>query len=356
MTKIDGVEITLERLKRFHPLTLISEKHVERLLEGAAIVRLAKGQFLFRKAPAPETSYFLMEGEVEVRESFENRSTVDANGSQARFPLEDLCKGGASVRALSDAMVLTLTRDAIDQLMASSDDGGLDVMLVSDAEEQLEAARFDDEYSEDWMARLLESPPMSHLSATNIQRCFIELERVPMKAGEDVVQAGSRGEHFFILMQGDAKVLTEENGPYKGQTFDLVPGDYFGEEALVADTIRNATVRMATDGVVGRLDRKQFDAIFKSSLVQTIDLAKARSFLASAGIGYEIFDVRFAPEYRHGHVEGAVNLPVVMLRKRLRELDRAKTYLVTPEGGRRSELAVYLLRQAGLTAYLLNPS
>ncbi|MBP6482909.1 MAG: rhodanese-like domain-containing protein, partial [Pseudomonadales bacterium] len=120
------------------------------------------------------------------------------------------------------------------------------------------------------------------------------------------------------------------------------------------DTIRNATVRMSSDGVVGRLDRAQFDAIFKSSLVQTIDLAKAQRFLAGAGIGFEIIDVRFPPEYKHGHIEGASNVPVVVLRKRLRELDRNRTWLVTPEGGRRSELAVYLLRQAGLNAYLLN--
>src|SRR5262245_44527408 len=129
MAKIDGVEITVERLKRFHPLTLISEKHLDKVLDGAAIVRLAKGQFLFRKNPAPETSYFLMEGEVEVRESFENRSVIDANGSQARFPLEELCKGGASVKAQKDTMVLTLKRDGIDQMMASSDDGGFDVVL-----------------------------------------------------------------------------------------------------------------------------------------------------------------------------------------------------------------------------------
>jgi len=76
--------------------------------------------------------------------------------------------------------------------------------------------------------------------------------------------------------------------------------------------------------------------------------------LKGAGIGFEIIDVRFPPEYKHGHIEGASNVPVVVLRKRLRELDRNRTWLVTPEGGRRSELAVYLLRQAGLNAYLLN--
>ena len=295
MTIIDGFDITLERLRYFHPLALISEKHIERLMEGAGIKRLSKGQFLFRKMAQPDTSYFLLEGAVEIRESFEKRNLVDAGANQARFPIEEQCRGGAAVRAQDECTVLTLRRDAIDQLMASGDDAGFDVVL-----------------------------------------------------------AGSRGEHFYIIMEGEASVITEEAGPYKGQTFDLVPGDYFGEEALVADTIRNATVRMSSDGVVGRLDRAQFDAIFKSSLVQTIDLGKARKFLAGAGIGFDVIDVRFPPEYKRAHIEGSVNTPVVSLRKHLRELDRNKSYLVTPEGGRRSELAVYLLRQAGLNAYLLN--
>ena len=81
---------------------------------------------------------------------------------------------------------------------------------------------------------------------------------------------------------------------------------------------------------------------------------ETKSISASAGIAFDILDVRFPPEFRHGHIDGASNVPVVVLRKRLRELDRDKTYLVTPEGGRRSELAVYLLRQAGLNVYLLN--
>ena len=241
MTIIDGFDVTLERLRNFHRLALISEKHIERLMEGAGIKRLSKGLFLFRKMAQPDTSYCLLEGEVESRESFEKRNLVDAAGHQARFPIEEHCRGGAAVRAQGDCVVLTLRRDAIDELIASGDDAGIDVVLVSDTEERLEEARFDDEYSEDWMARLLESPLMSHLSATNIQRCFIELERLPKKAGEDVVLAGSRGEHFYIIVEGEASVITEEAGPYKGQTFDLVPGDYFGEEALVANTIRNAT-------------------------------------------------------------------------------------------------------------------
>ena len=69
MAMIDGVELTLERLHYFHPLALIAEKHIGQLLEGAALVRLEKGRFLFRKMPRADTAYFLLEGEVEVRDA-----------------------------------------------------------------------------------------------------------------------------------------------------------------------------------------------------------------------------------------------------------------------------------------------
>ena len=50
---------------------------------------------------------------------------VDAAGHQARFPIEEHCRGGAAVRAQGDCVVLTLRRDAIDELIASGDDAGI---------------------------------------------------------------------------------------------------------------------------------------------------------------------------------------------------------------------------------------
>ena len=351
---IDSVtELTTDLLKTFHPLVLVPDSRLGALIEGGDIVRLKRNQFLFKKAPPPDTCFFLIEGDIEVRESFNVRHKVTAGSDQAGFALEEHCSEGASVRALSDVSVLTLQRDDVDLALASDKETGYDIHFAEDSEERLEEVRFDDDYSEDWMVKVLESVLMSYLSASDIQRCFIELERVTVDKGEEIVTAGSRGDFFYLLMAGEAQVLTESGGPYEGAIFDLEPGDYFGEESLIADTIRNATVRMTSKGVVGRLGREQFDSIFRKAMVQSIALEKARSFLGDAGIAYQLLDVRFPPEYRHAHIEESRNLPIVMLRKSLRELDRNCTYLITPEGGRRSELAVFLLRQEGLQAYLL---
>ena len=80
MPVVDGVDVTLEALQRFHPLTLVTEKELGALLKGASVMRLPKGQFLFRKAPPPDVSYLLLSGEVESRESFDSRNLIEAGG------------------------------------------------------------------------------------------------------------------------------------------------------------------------------------------------------------------------------------------------------------------------------------
>jgi CRP-like cAMP-binding protein len=360
-------------LQRFHPLSLVDPGQQKQLLKRAQVLEYRRNQYLYRKTPPAGTVYFLLDGDIEIRESFESRIPLSAGDERAQHSLNEQSPDGASIRALGDVRVLAVARDAIDMLLASptasetrqlaaagdaaadrSGDEVYGVDVVEDGGQMFEEARFDDDYSEDWMVRMLESPLMSCLSPADIQRCFIALERVAVAGGEDVVTAGTRGEYFYILLRGEAEVLTDPAGPFGGRRFDLVPGDHFGEEALVADTLRNATVRMCSDGEVGRISRAEFDDIVRRPLVQTIAADKAQGFLDGAGIPCRMLDVRFAAEYRHGHRDGADNLPIVQLRRSLRELDRHATYLVTPEGGRRSELAVFLLRQAGINAYLIN--
>ncbi|MOA55640.1 hypothetical protein D3C78_1794670 [compost metagenome] len=63
--------------------------------------------------------------------------------------------------------------------------------------------------------------------------------------------------------------------------------------------------------------------------------------------------MRLALEYRLGHQPESLNLPVANLRTHADSLDCDTSYVVTPEGGIRSELAVHLLNQLGFDAYLL---
>ena len=62
-----------------------------------------------------------------------------------------------------------------------------------------------------------------------------------------------------------------------------------------------------------------------------------------------VLDVREDVEWAHGHVEGALHIPLMDLPQRLTELPAAPTLVVCRVGGRSAQATAYLLQQ-GLDA------
>ena len=64
---------------------------------------------------------------------------------------------------------------------------------------------------------------------------------------------------------------------------ELGVGDTFGEEALIAEAKRNATVTMLTDGVLMRLNKQDFRELMNEPLLQWVSYDKAREIIANRG-------------------------------------------------------------------------
>jgi NADPH-dependent 2,4-dienoyl-CoA reductase/sulfur reductase-like enzyme/peroxiredoxin family protein/rhodanese-related sulfurtransferase/TusA-related sulfurtransferase len=69
-----------------------------------------------------------------------------------------------------------------------------------------------------------------------------------------------------------------------------------------------------------------------------------------SGEDYLLLDVRTDEEFKNGHLEGALNLPVDSLRDRLNELDKNKTIVVYCQVGLRGYIADRILSQHGFKA------
>jgi len=75
---------------------------------------------------------------------------------------------------------------------------------------------------------------------------------------------------------------------------------------------------------------------------------EARSLVTN---GARLVDVRTAEEFASGHIEGAVNIPVQDLDRRMRELEPASQPLVVYcRSGMRSRRASQMLRDQGFTS------
>lgn len=70
------------------------------------------------------------------------------------------------------------------------------------------------------------------------------------------------------------------------------------------------------------------------------------------GQGAMIVDVRSPEEFRRGHAEGAVNIPLYEIKARTQELKKEQVAVVTCcASGRRSGLAAKQLKAEGIEAY-----
>jgi len=70
---------------------------------------------------------------------------------------------------------------------------------------------------------------------------------------------------------------------------------------------------------------------------------------ASSSVPFMFLDVRTPEEYKAGHIEGAVLLPVQELEKRLSEVSKEKRVYVYCHSGKRSAKASNILADAGFS-------
>jgi len=70
----------------------------------------------------------------------------------------------------------------------------------------------------------------------------------------------------------------------------------------------------------------------------------------ASAVGYFLLDVRTPIEFARGHIEGAINIPVDDLRRRLSELPRNRDIVVYCQVGQRGYLATRILLQSGYRA------
>jgi CRP-like cAMP-binding protein len=347
--KIDSTPtIDPELYKKFYPLNEIDSKHHEKLGKKVRLEIIEPNGLIIRKNRNINAQHFLVTGSIEIRESFEHRTQCDSEDPRCAKSLEHGLAERSTIKALSECVVLVADSQHVEQMLSLNqnytihhlDDGKLPLP---------DTAIIDDSFQEDWDNVFIQSPLAANLSHTAIHQLFSSFEEVTVDEGETIVKQNSPGDYFYIIKQGYAEVKTDPYGAYKGESFTLTAGNYFGDEALVAGTIRNSTVTMMSDGVLGRLSHETFNSLIREQLVT----ATGDQSLLSDG-KTRIIDVRFPLEYRNNHHEGSLNIPISKLRKQLGELHSSYRYLVTPVNDCRSELATYLMRQAGLEAYYLH--
>jgi len=324
------------------PLNKLPGERQRRLLAQAELLELRKKQQLFAQGARDDYTYYVLEGTIEMHADGSLIKRVTGGEGASFQPLAQLQPRQMSAVAIGPALVLRLRRSLLEQLL-STDSPAPPANTAGPAD--IEVVEVDG--GDDWLVTLLQSDLFTRVPPSNVQTLLDTLESVDAHAGQDIVRQGEPGDFYYVIQAGRCEVVRAGARGRPIRLAELGPGDTFGEEALVSDATRNATVRMLSDGALARLTKEDFARLIKAPLLDAVDLAEAERRVAAGACW---LDVRFEDEHAYNGLPGSLNIPLGMLRMRMPELDPGVSYVAYCDTGGRSSSAAFLLAGHGFDA------
>jgi len=91
---------------------------------------------------------------------------------------------------------------------------------------------------------------------------------VEYKAGQTIIKQGESGSEFFVIKSGEASVTVAKSGEAPAKVATLKTGDYFGENSLLRDEPRTATITAETALSAFKITREKFQELGLNEKVQ----------------------------------------------------------------------------------------
>jgi CRP-like cAMP-binding protein len=342
---MESKPLELSLLRSFSPLDGLKPENLHSLARKAASRELPSGRLLFKEGDSDKRTYFLIRGIVELTSDGRPVYKIRGGSPEARNPIAPASPRRCSARVVSDRIeYLSIDTDLLDVVLTWDQTGVYEVGELHNVEESLVT-------SDDWMTILLQTKAFHKVPPANIQAIFMRMQRASYQSGEKIIQQGDEGDFFYAIVKGKCTVTRETPLSREGiKLAELSMGDTFGEEALISDAKRNATVSAATDVTVMRLGKSDFKTLLNEPMLEWVEKDAAQFIVARGG---KWLDVRLPSEYERSHFAGALNLPLYFLRLKMKSLDRNIPYVVYCDTGRRSSAAAYILSERGFRASVL---
>lgn len=330
------MELKPSDLRKFFAFESISDAIVRQLADELECEEHSNGDTLFTAGEQGSDSWFLLDGALKGSYPDQREKKIAANTTQARYAVGDLSPRRFTATVTSRrAQLIRINRSYLEKVLA------FDQLAQSGRISLYDGTRD----SARWILRMLKSRTFQSLPAGNFERLLERLEPVDAMSGQVIIREGDTGDYFYVIKSGTAAV-SQLKGDGEAIIAYLVRGDSFGEDALISNDVRNATITMKKNGSLLRLAKKDFAELLKSPMVRWLSPGQASIKVRT---GAQLVDVRLNEEFEQQCIRGALNLPLFQLRDRIDELDRNKTCVLYCNTGERSASAAFVLSNNGFS-------
>lgn len=199
-----------------------------------------QGDTIIEQHAEGDNFYVIDSGQVEVFVNDECVTTIGAGGSFGELALIYGTPRAATVKAVSYVKLWAIDRDTYRRILMGS------------------TIRKRKMYS-DFLSRVSILESLDEWERLTVAD---SLEAVSFADGDTIVEQGTAGHNFYMIVDGRACVLQTRSGSEPAvEVGQLATGDYFGEIALMLDRPRAATVVARGPLKCVKLDRARFERV-----------------------------------------------------------------------------------------------
>jgi rhodanese-related sulfurtransferase len=345
-----AIKVSVEVLSSLEPLASLSGTRLQELADLCYIEAVSRNLDPFRMRSIAGQSVYLVRGELALSYQQGSSEVIVGGSTEARHPLGKRSMFVAA-KAVTDVQLIRIDDDLLDIMvtwdqLAKQDQGP--AAEIHSAERPAGGANWN-VLSGLFGINNLRFGAFAQLPTAHIDELLQRFEHIDVKKGQVIIREGAEGDYYYLVENGKCQVERMIGG-VSMTLAELKSGDTFGEEALVSEAKRNATVTMKIDGGLLRLDKQDFNALLREPLLHRVNMEEAKRRVLG---GADWIDVRYPSEYQYDKLPGALNVPLSEIRNAFGLLDKNQEYIVYCQSGRRSSAATFLLAQRGYRVYLL---
>lgn len=343
-----AIRVSVETLRTFEPIGSLPEARLSEIAGLCQLETVGRNSDPFLARGVGGQAVYLLRGELVLTYPDGSSKVLVGGSARSRYPLAQRGEMFTSAKAVTDVELVRIDDELLD-VVATWDQ-------LASAEATAKRADRDGSALANWTmmsgmfsVTSLRYGAFAQLPPAHIDELLRRFERIEVKKGDVVIREGAEGDFYFLIESGRCRVERMVGGVSMFLA-ELKSGDAFGEEALVSDVKRNATVTMKTNGALLKLSKKDFVELLREPLLQRVSAEEARAKVAG---GAQWIDVRYPSEYQYDKLPGAINIPLSEIRNAFGALDKGKEYVLYCQSERRSAAAAFLMAQRGFRAFVL---
>src|SRR5882724_13241005 len=301
-----AAKVSVETLRRFEPIGSLPDARITELTDLCMLETVSRDSDPFLVRSISGQAVYLLRGELVLNYPDGSSKVLVGGSDRSRYPLAHRGETFTSAKAITELQLMRVDDDLLDVMVTWDQVGSTDAAEKRTSEAERSSFAKWTMMSGMFSVSSLKYGAFSQLPPEHIDELLGRFERIEVKKGDVVIREGAAGDFYFLIETGRCKVERMVGG-VSMLLAELKSGDAFGEEALVSEARRNATVTMKLNGMLLRLAKQDFIALLKEPLLSKLSAAQARDKVAA---GAQWLDVRYPSEYQYDRLPGAINVPL----------------------------------------------